>query len=452
MSAGSLRVRLLLGGAVAIVVALALAGAGLSLLFERHLRRSLADDLDVHLRQLAASVDVSPDGQIAVLRPPADPRFAVPLSGLYWQAGDDAGQLVRSRSLWDAVLALPRDEPPQGELHRHELAGPSGQTLLVAERRVRFTVGDRPSWIRLAVAADLARVAAARRAMTADLAIALSVLAVTLGLAAWVQIRLGLAPLDAVRRGVAAIRAGRARRLAGSVPDEVRPLADEVNALLDAQEQALARARDRAADLAHGLKTPLTALAADARRLRAKGEGDVAADIDAVAQAMQRHVDRELVRARIGADRRRAVAAPVALAPLVDGLVATLSRTPAGERLRFECVIPPEAAVPIDHADLAEVLGNLMENAARHAAGRVRVSATVAGGPSIMVEDDGPGVAEGDHQRILERGRRLDTSAGGAGLGLAIVQDVLDAYGWRLGLGASALGGLAVRIAPAAGA
>jgi len=446
MTAGSLRLRLMVAGAAAIVLALAVAGAGLALLFDRHVQRSLSEDLDVYLRQLASGVDIAPDGQIVVNRPPADPRFADPLSGLYWQAGDDAGATVRSRSLWDTVLDLPRDGPGRGEAHRHELPGPAGARVLVVERRVQIAGSGSPRWIRLAVAATLDRAAVARRAFTADLAAALGLLALVLVLAAWAQIQLGLRPLDAVRRGVAEIRSGRDRRLGAAVPAEVRPLVDEVNALLDAQDREIVRARDRAADLAHGLKTPLSALAADVRRLQAAGQPAIAGDIDALAQTMRRHIDRELVRTRprTGA----AVAAPVTrVLPVAEALVRTLSRTPRGESIRFEIQIPPQTILPFDHADVADVLGNLMENAARHARSRVRIDAAAGQPGAVAVEDDGPGVAPEDAKRILKRGARLDRG-GSAGLGLAIVQDVLDAYGWHLNLGRSGLGGLAAVLGP----
>ncbi|MCC7045126.1 MAG: HAMP domain-containing histidine kinase [Alphaproteobacteria bacterium] len=446
---GSLRLRLWLGAIVAILAALAVAGFGLTLLFERHVLRNVADDLDVHLRQLAAGIDIDAAGRLAIVRAPADPRFADPLSGLYWQAGDDGDRLLRSRSLWDFALELPPDFPEAATLHRHELPGPGGTRLLVAERRVEMTAGGERRAIRLAVGSDLARVAAARRAFAGDLAVALGSLAAVLGLAAWVQIQLGLRPLAAIRAAIAAIRDGGPARLDTSVPIEVRPLVDEVNALLDSQERDMARARDRAADLAHGLKTPLAALAADARRLRAKGDSDIAGDIDGLAETMRRHVDRELVLARIGAAARLRAAKSTLVRPLVAGLIATLARTPIGERIAFDAQVAADRAVPFDRSDLAEVLGNLMENAARHARGRVRIRAADGARPTLTVEDDGPGVSVADRPRILERGRRLDGRGGDAGLGLAIVQDVLDAYGWRLELGDSPLGGLAATIAPA---
>jgi signal transduction histidine kinase len=220
-----------------------------------------------------------------------------------------------------------------------------------------------------------------------------------------------------------------------------------VNGLIDAQEREIERSRSRAADLAHGLKTPLAALAADATRLRERGEQDIAQGIEAVGDAMSRHVDRELARARARGTARQRGGVSTPLRPLVDSLIATLSRTPAAQRLTFEARIDGAPSVPLDRTDLAEVLGNLLENAARHAAGRVRIGADSAG-PAIAVEDDGPGIAPAERTRMLERGARLDERGDGAGLGLAIVQDVLNAYGWRLALAGSELGGLKAIVAP----
>lgn len=446
---GSLRLRLVAGGIVAILVALTIAGAGLVLLFERHVTRTIADDLDVHLKQLIAGIDVDPQGQLVVARPPADPRFANPLSGLYWQVTDDRGQLLRSRSLWDTSLALPADDPTPDEVHQHEIAGPAKARVLVAERRISLTTAGGRLLVRVAVAADLARVSAATAAFGKDLAIALGLLGLVLAIATSIQVGLGLRPLDVMRRGVADIRSGRRHHLPPGMPVEVRPLVEELNALLEVQEREIERSRSRAADLAHGLKTPLAALASDAARLRDRGEGVIARDIEAVGDAMSRHVDRELARARVrGAARNRANVS-VALAPLVQSLMATLARIPSGMRVQFEARIADDVQVPLDRTDLAEVLGNLLENAARHAVARVRITADAAGGPSIVIEDDGAGIAPDQMRHVLARGARLDERGEGAGLGLAIVQDLLNAYGWRLDLANSELGGLKATISPA---
>jgi signal transduction histidine kinase len=446
----SLRLRLVAGGIVAVLIALAIAGGALVVVFERHISRTLVQDLDVHLKQLLAGVDVNPQGKLVLTQTPVDPRFADPLSGLYWQVSDDHGQLLRSRSLWDTAMELPADRLGPGETHQHQASGPGGQRVLVAERAVMLSADGTPAIVRLAVAEDLARISAATSAFARDLAIALVLLGCVLTLATWIQVGVGLRPLSALRRGVADVRAGRSRHLPSSVPTEVYPLVEEVNALIDAQDGEIEKSRGRAADLAHGLKTPLAALAADASRLRERGERDIARDIEVVGEAMGRHVDRELARARVRGRVRGGVPALTSVKPLVGSIVATLSRTPAGARVRFENLASDDSSIPLDRTDLAEVLGNLIENAARHAAGRVRIAAGDRGA-SVVVEDDGQGIKPDHMSLVLERGIRLDERGGTAGLGLAIVQDVLDAYGWELRLSRSELGGLRAAIAPRAG-
>jgi len=445
----SLRLRLAAGGIVAILIALTIAGGGLVLLFERHVARTIADDLDVHLKELLGAIDIDPQGKLELTQPPADLRFDNPLSGLYWQISDDRGQLLRSRSLWDTTMMLPADQPAPGEIHQHEIPGPTNTRLLVVERVVLLTAGDRSVAVRLAVATDLARVSTATSAFAKDLAVALGLLALVLGIATSIQVGLGLRPLDALRRGVAEIRAGRSRHLPSGAPAEVQPLVEEVNALVDAQEREIERSRSRAADLAHGLKTPLAALTADATRLHERGEHTIAQDIEAVSEAMSRHVDRELARARVRGRLRHAATPSTELASLVRSLIAILARTPDGTRVAFESEIADDIHVPLDRTDLAEVLGNLLENAARHARQRVRVSVlSDFSEPLIIIEDDGQGISPSLLPRVLERGTRLDESGKGAGLGFAIVQDVLDAYDWQLDLAASGLGGLRATISP----
>jgi len=447
MKVRSLRLRLAAGGAAAIVVALLVAGFGLTVLFERHVNRAVTAELEVYLRQLGAGVDIDESGHLVVARPPTDPRFSDPLSGLYWQAKDERGGLVRSRSLWDTVIALPDDRLEPGAVHHHTTTGPADQDILVVERLVTVSEESAERPVRITVAADRERIETAQSAFSIDLIPYLALLAGLLGAAAWFQIGLGLKPLDAIRRGIADIRTGARDHLPADVPSEVRPLVDEVNALLEAQRRHMMRARDRAADLAHGLRTPIAALAADARRLREKGEIDLASGIQNVAETMCRHVERELVRARVREHTWPIGAARTEVKPVVTSLVTTLARTPEGSHIDFREAVPEHLSVACDRIDLTEVLGNLLENAARHARNVVRITATNTPSASIDVEDDGPGVPPEARAVILERGRRLDES-GGAGIGLAIVQDVLEAYGWPIELGMSDLGGLKVSIHP----
>jgi signal transduction histidine kinase len=444
----SLRLRLAAGAAATIVVALLVVGFSLVVLFGRHADRAQMSDLDVHLRQLGAGVEIDPSGRLVVTRPPADPRFSDPMSGLYWQAQDDADGLVRSRSLWQTTIAPSDDRLEPGKVSYYKAAGPANQDLFAIERLIRLPAGAGERSVRITAAADRERIETARSDFSIDLVPSLALLALTLGAASWIQIGMGLKPLDAIRREVADIRAGAKDRLPENFPSEVSPFVDEVNALLEAQRQDMVRARDRAADLAHGLTPPLVALATEVRVLRENGELELASNLRDVAETMCRHVDRELVRARVRQLAWPPSAARTDLRPIVDGLVTTLVRTPEGSNVDFRLDVREKVGVACDPIDLTEVLGNLLENAARYAQHVVRVTAAESNGVTrIEVEDDGPGVPTESRAVIVQRGRRLDES-GSAGLGLAIVQDVLEAYNWTLELGTSVLGGLKVTIGP----
>jgi signal transduction histidine kinase len=262
--------------------------------------------------------------------------------------------------------------------------------------------------------------------------------------AIFVQITVGLAPLEKLRVAVRDVLARRTGRLDVAAPSEVQPLADEINRLLAAQEKALARARSRATDLAHGLKTPLQVLSGDIRTLRAKGDAALADEIEKSAGAIRRHIDRELARARLapGVSGR----AECHVAEAAARIVGVVKRTPEGERLKFSIEVAEYLTAPIDEGDLSEILGNLIENAARFAKSSIRVIASnAADATTITIADDGPGIAATDKELVLSRGVRLDTNNGGNGLGLAIVSDIVEAYGGRLTM-ADGLPGLKVTI------
>ncbi|BBU61323.1 histidine kinase [Methylosinus sp. C49] len=438
MRTRSLRLRLFLFGAAAIAGALALAGFVLALLFEHHVERTMDDDIETYVRQLVSDLAVDSDGRLRVITATPDPRFARFRSGFYWQvASDDRSDVERSASLGEEALEFSGRCESGERIFYHRLRGPWGNALLGGERCVALG-GTAASRLRVLVALDLSGVARARDAFAAELFAALFLIAIGLTFATWIQVGLGLAPLAGLGVAVSEIAKGRRRRLDSPAPPEVWPLIDEVNGLLDERDKEIERARNRAADLAHGLKTPLTALAADARLLREKGETEIARSLDRIGDAMHRHVARELARARSRGVARGG--APTPVAEVVDALARTLAS--AGTEARFEMRIAPQARIAVDRVDLMEILGNLMENAARHARERIRIS---FGGGLFIVEDDGPGLPEGSEALIRRRGGRLDET-GGAGLGLAIVQDVLDAYGADMRFSRSALGGLRVEV------
>lgn len=429
MKRGSLHRRLLLAAAASIGVALLLAAAGLAALFQQHVERRVEAELAAHLEQLLASVDHGAQGELLLARQPADPRFNIAFSGLYWQI-ETGDQVLRSRSLWDERLTLPAHPAADGDVHRHRVSAAGGGELLVLERTVVLPARIGGAMLRAGVAIDAAEIRAARREFLRDLLPYLLLIAAVLLLAAGVQVRVGLSPLAAVRARLAAIHAGEARRLGEHFPDEVLPLARQVDVLLEQQERELERARHRAADLAHGLKTPLQVLTGDVETLRARGESELAGEIEEVARLMRRHVERELARARMAADRGDALAAA---ADVARRLVAVVSRSPAGARLQWQVDVADDLRVRIDPDDLTEALGNLVENAARHARGKVTLRATEQDGVArLAVIDDGPGIPAERLEEVLARGVRLDSSAKGSGLGLAIARDIAEAWGGTL--------------------
>lgn len=433
MTFRSLRLRLLLAGAISTSIALGLAGYGLTVLFERHVERRIDAELVVHVNQLTAHLEPAEAGRIKLSAPPADPRFDVPLSGLYWQIiHEPDGTVLRSRSLWDAELALPAESEVDDAIHHHRIPGPGKTQLYLLQRRVELPQRMGGGTARIAVAWDTAEIATAVREFAVDLTPLLAILGALLLAAAWAQVTIGLRPLAAIRTRLAAVRSGKNSRLGSAFPDEVRPLAQEIDALIDARDAELTRAKTRAGDLAHGLRTPLQVLQSEIERLAKDGQEAVALNLSTVTRTMQRTVERELARVRLASPRRDSQAR---IASVVEQVVRVVQRTPEGERLDWIIDIPPDLAAPIDHDDLSEALGNLIENAARHA----RHSVTVTGHgdastATLAITDDGPGIPEDLLQEALRRGGRLDERGSGAGLGLAIVTDIVESWGGALTL------------------
>ena len=435
MTARSLRMRLLAGAAFAIFVALAIAWIAMSYLFERHAQRQIQADLIARGVGVIASLTTAPDGALTLDPLPTDPRFRTPASGLYWQVGGE-GVLLRSRSLWDETLTAPA-AGSRADWARGEMDGPFGQRLVFVERRVQLEPQSPPLIVLLG--ADHAAVIAARDAFSRELLVFLALLWAVLAIASWAQVELGLKPLEHVRAAVGALRRQASARLAADdYPAEVAPLANAINELAEARQQDLEQAQRRAADLAHSLKTPLAALAAQSRRAREAGAGDAADGLDRALAAARRAVERELARARAAAARGAGAAdARAALARLIQ----VLERTDSGARVRFDN--EATGALPIAEDVLLELAGPLLENAVRHARARIRISGDDR---RLTIEDDGPGLSEAEAAAALERGWRLDESGDGHGLGLAIAQDVARASGAAMTLTRSALGGLQVNL------
>ena len=280
------------------------------------------------------------------------------------------------------------------------------------------------------------------RAFALTTAAALLLLGLGLVAAVLLQVRFGLAPLFAMRRDLAGVREGRSEALAGDYPQELQPLADELNALLEHNREVVERQRTHVGNLAHALKTPISALLMEAEAQ----PGPLADLVTRQASAMRGHVEHHLRRARAAA-RSQSLGERTPVAPVMEELARLLEKV---YRTRDLDIDPgPDGLVFAgERQDLLEMIGNVLENACKwsRTAVTARVEALDGRRLRVVIEDDGPGLPPDRHEEALLRGARLDEASPGSGLGLAIVSDLARAYGGDLQLGVAEAGGLKVEI------
>lgn len=443
----SIRGRFLIVSAASVFLAMVLATLVFVSIFTRNLERRIDEELTGHINLFAGTLRFAPDGGLELPDRPADRRFTEPYGGLYWQVEDDQNKRqLRSPSLWDYGLPLPADMHEPGVVHRYTLPGPDGGDLIVQERQIIVAAPEGPRPLRVAVAIDESVLAEARRAFTLDIIPFMAVLAAFLIAASLAQLTFGLRPVSSVSEGLNRIRERKAERLTGRFPKELQGVVDAVNHLLDAQSVIIQKARTRSADLAHGLKTPLTVVANDAATLKERGQTEIGDELAHLAGVMQAHVDRELARSRIAATAElRASDADLAVA--VDRIVRTLKRTPRGGALDWHVNVPPAVTVEVDPHDLEELLGNILDNAVKWA--RSTITVILCGDearPRLVIEDDGPGADPAGLTQMMERGVRLDSQKPGTGIGLSIVKDIASVYDLAIQLTNRDEGGLRVSV------
>ena len=431
----SLGLRLAGGAIIAIALALSVVWWTLEEQFSTYVASRYREEMQVVSDAVAAGLVIR-NGQLVLQREPADTRFANPFGGRFWQVSPEDGDPIRSRSLWDTVLPDHFSMQPAYGFSRAE--GPEGRPLLVLSQPSMLNAGGTTHRFIIHAAFPESEFDTALGDFQNRLRVMLLTTALLLSFAAFLQGFLGLEPLRRLRTHVAAVREGRENRITGSGPSEVQPLVSELNQLLKERENAVERARSRASDLAHGLKTPLTVLAHLAESLPDRERAIALEQVDLILQ----RAGRQLQAARMGVERM----SETPLAVLVRRLASVFAPVTEERGIVWSIDIDEALVLPTDPADLAEALGNLLDNAAKWTCSHIHVSARRLGQEIIIsIADDGPGVAEADRATILERGGSFGEGSG-HGLGLAIAADISAAYGGKVTIGRSEWNGLLVEL------
>ena len=442
----SIAVRLFLSAAFWSTLILALAGLGLSALNARWTEANFDEQLGVYLKALVANLSAPGDEAKGSAPAAIAPQFELAFSGWYWQitrVDVEPPEIRASKSLFATQLPhLVAVNPDHGDTLSGYVVGPGGRQLRMVERQI--DAGEEGRYL-VQVAANADVIRAQERSFEWALAGTFLTLALALIGSTALAVRYGLRPLRVLREGLAAIRRGEARQIDGEFPRDVAPLAAEVNQLIDSNQEIVERARTQVGNLAHALKTPLSVLINEADSESPNLAEKVREQTEIMRRQLTFYLDRARAAARAGAAGRA-----TELKPVVEGLVRTFEKLHAERGLTFAADLEPGLKFRGEAQDLTDLIGNLLDNAGKWARETVTIRARRAApaakdDPALLVaeiDDDGPGLDPDARAKALERGKKLDESRPGSGLGLSIVAELASVYGGSLHLEESPLGGL----------
>jgi len=453
MRVRSLSLRLILSSALVSIVLLAAAGLLLAALFQAAVERNFDARLRAVLDGLLANVELGGDGAPVMQGQLADTRFSLPLSGWYWQVEPPAGSQIAD--LASESLLEQRLTPDPAALGSRDADGiasfylddSNGVRLRAIEQAFKLPGSEASFSFLVAGNFDELKdeIGAFRKALVGVLVL----LGLGLSAAVLVQVRFGLRPLARMQARLSLIREGKAERLEGEFPTEIQPVADELNLLIQSNAEIIDRARTQVGNLAHALKTPLSVLTNEA----AAHKGALASKLAEQIGIMRDQVNLYLDRARRAA-RAQSIGAVTDVQPVLEALGRTLERIHRDKGVAIAVTCEPGLKFRGERQDLEEMAGNLLDNASKWARGRVNVEARHVKGDAsdgrlwlvVIVDDDGPGLPAEKRAEALKRGRRLDETKPGSGLGLSIVTETAAMYGGSLQLDDAALGGLRVQL------
>ena len=466
MRLNSLAFRLAASAALVSVVLLVSAGFLLGYLFQQAVERNFDARLMAVLDGLLANVELTDDGSLMMQGALADTRFKLPLQGWYWQITPVGGpideglfspSLLEQRLVPTGEKLSQRDEDGIAHFHMTDAAG---TRLKVVEQTYSLYGGSQ--LYSFLVAGNFDELRAEMEAFNNALVLVLTLLGLGLLAALLIQVHYGLRPLRELEGELAAIRAGEEEGLTTDYPDEISPVAKELNLLIQSNAEVVERARTQVGNLAHALKTPLSVLANESRH----NQSEFALKVAEQAAIMRDQVSLYLDRARRAA-RAQTLGSVTMVDEVLDAIARTLTRIHMDRAIEIEVHCPPGLRFRGERQDLEEMIGNLLDNASKWARKRIIVTASpprVAPGDGrvwldIEVDDDGPGLPIDQRETALVRGARIDETKPGSGLGLSIVAETAGMYSGRITLDQSRLGGLLATLtlpalpdlAPAAG-
>jgi signal transduction histidine kinase len=455
MTTNSLAFRLFATAVAWTLLALPIAGAIIYSLYAQEVATSFDRRLSVLLTVVLSDTIDHGDQEPGDPKDVGEPLFEVTHSGWYWQIkplDGRPGREIKSRSLAGMSVPLPSEsnvEPNEREVRIASLDGPLEQRLRVAETIYVFGEGKMAQRYSVAIAGTLGEVETSLRNFRTRLALALSLAGIGFLALTLFQVRFGLYPLAKVEKGLAAIRSGNATHLDVALPQEIQPLQQELNALLKSNQDIVERARTHVGNLAHALKTPLAVIRNEARDDEGALARKVAEQADIMADQVNTYLDRARMAARVGVIGRVTEVRPVS-----ESIIRALERIYHDKQLSFSTHCPPGTRFQGERQDLEEMLGNLLDNASKWARSKVMLAASPlpqAGNGAghwleIRVDDDGPGLTPEQMADPIIRGRRLDETKPGSGLGHSIVADLAHSYSGKLELARSEHGGLCARL------
>lgn len=456
MRANSLAFRLFVTAALWALLVLPIAGVIIHSLY----RKDVENNFNQRIALLLALVE-NDSADHALGNEPGAPSelgerlFDITHSGWYWQItpldNKVEGRRLVSASLATERFSLPTElniEPDGTEKRWADVPGPVGQKLRVAETIHLYGEGERARRYSVAVAGHLGEVEGAVARFRQQLTAALALTGIGFMIMSLLQVHFGLLPLRNVERGLARIRSGEAANLQGNLPAEIVPMQLELNALIKSNQEVVERARTQVGNLAHALKTPLAVIVNEAR----EASPQLGPKVIEQAEVMRTQINHYLDRARMAA-RTGSVGRVTEVRPVGEAIIRALERIYRDRHLDFALDCPAGLSFLGEQQDLEEMLGNLLDNASKWASGRVSLTAAplAANGDGgrrleIRVDDDGPGLTEAQLAEPIQRGRRLDETKPGSGLGHSIVADLAHSYQGRFELMRSASGGLSARL------